>query len=132
MGRSRSDELVLTVIRPSTSFLASDMSSLDILLPLASVQSTGSFLNPGTERRSFPSGVCELDSDRNTLRADEIDDPLERGDLAVSPNSCIFRRYTPFWYNGSGFYADGTDTSSSQRTEVDEVPVGGMTVVRRV
>jgi hypothetical protein len=59
-------------------------------MTLAFVQSSRAVLHPRAQSTRFSTRVAELDSNRNTLGVNEVDDALERSDLGVLPESRIF------------------------------------------
>jgi hypothetical protein len=78
---------------------------------------------PGGDGAGFAAGVAELDADVLALRVGEFDDPAERFDLAVLPETAVFGGDAAFGLDGRGFHEGDAGATLDYPAKVGEVPV---------
>src|SRR5271170_1096659 len=84
---------------------------------------------PGAMDACLSPGVRKLDSRDSALRLCKADDPLQRLEMFVAPNSKILRGDPPFGRNRRRLSKDQGGASDRTGAEVREVPIVGKTIV---
>lgn len=87
---------------------------------------------PGAEGAGLAAGVGQLDADLLALRVNEIDDALERGDLAVLPQAAVLGRDAAVGGDGGGLDDGQGGAAQGEGPQVHQVPVRQVAVVGRV
>ena len=101
-------------------------------LPATLFGSKESFATERWGHAGFAAGVGKLDSCTSSLRVDEVGDLGQFGDVLVFPDAEVGRGDAAFGQNGGGLNHDQSGATLGTCTEVNEVPVGGEPVLRRV
>jgi len=101
-------------------------------LPAALLWKQEAFAAEGNGHAGFAAGVGQLDTGADALRMDEADDLLEAGDVRIFPDAKICGGDAALREHGGSLEQDEARTTLSAAAEVDEVPVIGEAVLRRV
>jgi hypothetical protein len=76
--------------------------------------------------------VGQLNAGTGTLGVDKLGDSLKGGDVCIFPDAEIGGGDAAFRGDGRGFQHDEASASLGAAAKVDEVPIGGKAVLRRV
>jgi len=86
----------------------------------------------GRGHASLSASVGELDAGTGSLRVEELGDALQGGNVFVFPDAEVTGGDAAFGGDGGGFQRDQGSAALGSGTEVDEMPVGGEAIFRRV
>jgi len=86
----------------------------------------------GYGHAALAAGVGQLDSGTDALGMDEANDLLEAGDVSILPDTKISGGDAAFREDGGSLKQDEARTTLSATAEMDEVPVVGESVLRRI
>ena len=98
-------------------------------LPVAFLWCEEAFAAERRSHAAFASGVGQLDTGADALRVNEGRDLLEPGDVLVFPDAEVGGGDAAFRQNGGSLDHDEAGASLRAGAEVDEMPVGGESIV---
>ena len=87
---------------------------------------------PGDRGGGLAAGMGELDARGGAFGVEEIDDAGERRDLGIIPEAEVAVGNAGFGQDAGGFEDDEAEAAQGEAAEVDEVPVVGEAVLRRI
>ena len=99
-------------------------------LPAALVGKQQALPGEGRRHAAFTAGVRELDACMDSLRVKETDDLLELGNVRVFPDAQIAAGDAALGRDCGGLKNDESGATLSATAEMDEMPVGGKSVLR--
>jgi hypothetical protein len=101
-------------------------------LPAAFFWKQQAFAAEGYGHAAFAAGVGQLNTGADALRMDEADDLLEAWDVRIFPDAKVSGGDAAFREDGGSLEQDEARTTLSATAKMDEMPVVGESVLRRI